>query len=58
LTQDCVYKSAMQDVDELKPCLTAVCVNVKEIVIDNAVDDSHLVRCKGNIRLGLILLNI
>ena len=30
LIQDCVYKTAIQDLDELKRCLTAVCADIKQ----------------------------
>jgi len=33
----------MQDVDELKRCLTAVCADIKHSVIDKAVDEWQLV---------------
>ena len=35
--QDCVYQTAIQDVDELNlRCLTAVCADIKHSVIDKA----------------------
>ena len=34
-----VYQTAIQDVDELKRCLTAVCADIKHSVIDKAVDE-------------------
>ena len=40
LIQDCVYQTVIQDVDELKWCLTAVCAaDIKHSVIDKAVDE-------------------
>jgi len=50
LIQDCIYQTVIQDVDELKRCLTAVCADIKHSVIDKAVDEWQCVSCQGMIR--------